>query len=94
MLRTDSTSIDAGEQFLQALRKQAEPRLPPDTRLIGPLPSPMQRRAGKFRSQMLVTAENRKSAQAVAALLVAIAETLPRGRGMKWSIDVDPQDTF
>ena len=94
MLRTDSTSIDAGEQFLQALRKQAEPRLPPDTRLIGPLPSPMQRRAGKFRSQMLVTAQNRKSAQAVAALLVAIAETLPRGRGMKWSIDIDPQDTF
>jgi len=94
MLRTDSADIETGEQFLQALRKQAEAQLPPGTGLIGPLPSPMQRRAGKFRSQMLVTAGNRKSAQTTAALLVAIAETLPIRRGMKWSIDVDPQDTF
>ncbi len=94
MLRTDSTAVETGEQFLQALRKQAEPQLPPGTRLVGPLPSPMARRAGKFRSQMLVSADNRKSAHAVASLLVAVAETLPVKRGMKWSIDVDPVDTF
>ena len=46
-------------------------------RLIGPLPSPMQRRAGKFRSQLLVTAPDRKRAQAAASLLVATAQALP-----------------
>ncbi len=94
MLRTDSGDIDVGEEFLQALRNAAEPRLPADTRLIGPLPSPMQRRAGKFRTQMLVTTTRGRSAQFSAALLVEIAQTLPVKRGMKWSIDVDPQDTF
>ena len=94
MLRTDSNDISSGEQFLQTLRNKAERRLPAGTRLIGPLPSPMQRRAGKFRSQLLVTAPHRRSAQAAAALLVSVAETLPVRRGMKWSIDVDPLDTF
>ena len=94
MLRTDSPDSDTGEQFLHALRQQAEPQLPPNTRLIGPLPSPMQRRAGKFRSQMLAVVDGHKSAHYTAALLVSIAQSLPVRRGMKWSIDVDPQDTF
>jgi primosomal protein N' (replication factor Y) len=94
MLRTDSADVDTGEQFLTALRQLAEPQLAPNARLIGPLPSPMQRRAGKFRSQLLVTVDSHKSAQFMAALLVSIAESLPIKRGMKWSIDVDPQDTF
>jgi len=94
MLRTDAGDVDVGEEFLQALRSAAQPRLAANTRLIGPLPSPMQRRAGKFRSQMLVTTSSRKSAQIAAALLVDIAQTLTIKRGMKWSIDVDPQDTF
>jgi len=94
MLRPDAADADTGEQFLQSLRTQAQSQLPPGTSLIGPLPSPMQRRAGKFRSQLMVTADSPKSAQAVARLLVSVAETLPVKRGMKWSIDVDPQDVF
>jgi primosomal protein N' (replication factor Y) len=94
MLRTDSADVETGEQFLTALRQRAEPQLAPNAKLIGPLPSPMQRRAGKFRSQLLVTVDSHKSAQYMAALLVSIAESLPIKRGMKWSIDVDPQDTF
>jgi primosomal protein N' (replication factor Y) len=54
----------------------------------------MQRRAGKFRSQLLLRAPDRRAAQAAASLLVAIAETLPARRGLKWSIDIDPQDVF
>lgn len=94
MLRTDSVDAEIGEQFLLTLRQQVEARLPTTTKLIGPLPSPMQRRAGKFRSQMLVIAPNRQTAQYAAAELVKIAQTLPVSRGMKWSIDVDPLDTF
>lgn len=94
LLRSDCAHADRGEQFLQLLRQRVEPDLPPHCRLIGPLPSPMQRRAGKFRSQMMLTAPNRACAQAAAALLVDAAEELPAARGLKWSIDVDPQDIF
>lgn len=94
MLRADSADAETGEQFLLTLRQRVEARLPATTKLIGPLPSPMQRRAGKFRSQMLAITPNRQSAQYAAAELVKIAQTLPVSRGMKWSIDVDPLDTF
>jgi primosomal protein N' (replication factor Y) len=94
MLRTDSADAETGEAFLQTLRRQAQPQLPAGAKLIGPLPAPMQRRAGKFRSQMLLSAQNYRSAQAAATMLVGIAETLPLKGGMKWSIDVDPLDTF
>jgi primosomal protein N' (replication factor Y) (superfamily II helicase) len=94
MFRTDAADAQMGERFLQQLRRRAEPKLPRETRLIGPLPSPMQRRAGKFRSQMMLTATSRKSAQIAARHLVGIAQTLPTPGGIKWTIDVDPQDVF
>jgi primosomal protein N' (replication factor Y) len=94
VIRTDCSDMNTGEQFLHNLRKQAQAHMPPGTTLIGPLPSPMQRRAGKFRSQMMVMASSRKDAHNAATLLVAAAQRLPTRQQMKWSIDVDPQDTF
>ena len=94
ILRTDCGDVSLGEDFLQVLRNQAQPRLPQGARLIGPLPSPMQRRAGKFRHQLLLLAHDRTAAQASADILVNLAETLPARRGLKWSIDIDPQDLF
>ena len=94
VLRTDCPDIEYGEQFLQQLRERSAPFLPSGARLIGPLPSPMQRRAGKYRCQLLLTAPNRATAQHAARLLVASAEELPTRHGLKWSIDIDPQNVF
>jgi len=94
LLRSDCRDAQLGEEFLRQLRQQTETELPRDCRVIGPLPSPMQRRAGKFRSQLLVTAPDRKRAQLAARLLVQRAQTLPARGGLKWSIDVDPMDLF
>ncbi len=94
VLRTDCPNAEFGEKFLQTLRERSTAHLPRDVRLIGPLPSPMQRRAGKYRCQLLLLAPNRGAAQAAAKLLVAHAEELPARNGLKWSIDIDPQDVF
>jgi primosomal protein N' (replication factor Y) len=94
LVRTDCADAGAGEQFLHQLREQLEPQLPRHCRLIGPLPSPMQRRAGKFRFQLLLTAPNRPAAQGAATLIAAIGEALSARRGLTWSLDIDPQDLF
>jgi primosomal protein N' (replication factor Y) len=94
VIRTDCPSAEYGEQFLQTLREKSTAHLPDGARLIGPLPSPMQRRAGKYRCQLLLTAPNRRTAQAAAGLLVRAAEELPARQGLKWTIDIDPQDVF
>ena len=94
VIRTDCGDGEYGEQFLQDLRQQCTRDLPDGAMLIGPLPSPMQRRAGKYRSQLLLTAPRRSTAQAAATLLVARADAMPARKGLKWSIDIDPQDVF
>ena len=94
ILRTDCADMALGEEFLQHLRKATQQRLPAGCALIGPLPSPMQRRAGKFRSQLLLSAPGRREGHAAARLLVHEAEKLPIRGGLKWSIDIDPTDVF
>lgn len=94
VLRTDCPDADYGERFLQDLRQRCTEQLPAETRLIGPLPSPMQRRAGKYRAQLLLMAASRRGAQIAARVLVAHAEELPTRHGLNWTIDVDPQDLF
>ncbi len=94
VLRTDCPDAAYGEQFLRLLRERSTAHLPAGARLIGPLPSPMQRRAGKYRCQMLLTAPHRGAAQTAARLLVANAEELPTRYGLKWSIDIDPHDVY
>ena len=94
VMRTDCPDAQLGEQFLRQVKQQVAPQLPQGAALIGPLPSPMQRRAGKYRCQLLLTADRRRSAQQAASLLVASAEALPARQGLKWSIDIDPQDVF
>ncbi|WP_116368007.1 primosomal protein N' [Parahaliea mediterranea] len=93
MLRTDATNAEAGEQFLATLRQAFERAPVAQCQLIGPLPSPMPRRQGRYRSQLLVLAQVRPAARAAACRLVSLAEGLPRNSGLNWSIDVDPSET-
>lgn len=94
LLRTDCTDAERGEQFLAGLRKEVEPRLGPGLTLIGPLPSPMQRRAGRYRCQLILLAKSRARARTGLADLVHTAESRSRIRGLNWNVDVDPQDMF
>ncbi len=94
VLRSDCDDSSHGEQFLQHLRDQAGNALPGGSQLIGPLPSPMQRRAGKYRCQLIILAPDRRAAHAAASLLVSLAEAAKARRDLKWTIDIDPQDLY
>ena len=94
VLRTDCPDAAWGEQFLTQVRRSSEGRMPAGIHLIGPLPSPMPRRAGRFRSQLLVGAPNRTQVQTAATALVDIAQGIPVKHNLNWSIDIDPQDIY
>lgn len=94
MVRSDCSDAVRGESFLQQLRDSVTPSLPRGCTLIGPLPSPMQRRAGKFRSQLLIAAPGRREGSVAARALTQAAEHLTSRGDLKWSIDVDPTDVF
>jgi primosomal protein N' (replication factor Y) len=94
LLRTDARNEADGERFLQTLARHARGRLPADCQLIGPLPSAMPRRAGRFRWQLWCVARQRGSAQQAARILVSLGEELRPTRGLNWFIDVDPADVL
>jgi primosomal protein N' (replication factor Y) len=54
----------------------------------------MERRAGRFRAQLLLQSARRGDLQRLLSTLVLQLETDRRARRVRWSIDVDPADTY
>ena len=62
--------------------------------LFGPVPAPMERRAGRFRAQLLVQAQDRGYLQGFLAGWMPLLYALRRPAGGRWSLDVDPQELY
>jgi primosomal protein N' (replication factor Y) len=52
----------------------------------------MERRAGRYRAQLLLEAAERPPLQRLLAAWLPLVEALPSARRVRWSIDVDPHD--
>ncbi|MEK8089858.1 primosomal protein N' [Thermithiobacillus plumbiphilus] len=77
-------------QTLEFLHDAARCLHHPELRAQGPLPAPMERRAGHYRAQLWLHAPRRETlAQALGPWLQAI-EKLPSARRVRWTLDVDP----
>ena len=59
---------------------------------LGPMPAPMEKRAGKYRIQLLLKSKNRELMQSLLKRLTLTMTALKHPRKLHWSIDVDPQD--
>ncbi|UVE18253.1 primosomal protein N' [Pseudomonas sp. LS44] len=75
------------EQLLNQLRLSG-------IELLGPVPAPMERRAGRYRAQLLLQANARAPLHRLLASWLLTLEQLPSGRSVRWSLDVDPIDLF
>jgi primosomal protein N' (replication factor Y) len=97
MLRAESKVEQAAENFLLDIKKLAV-TLNKENRieLLGPIPSPMAKRAGRYRAQLLLQTHHRASLHIFLKELINKIEgtKLARSRDLRWSIDVDPQEMF
>ena len=59
---------------------------------LGPLPAPMEKRAGKYRVQLLLKADKRGKLQGLLSALCRELEGMKLPRSVRLGIDVDPQD--
>ena len=60
--------------------------------IFGPIPSQMERRAGKYRAEIIFFAETRKRLSALLSEAISVADNSPQKNRVRWQIDVDPQD--
>ena len=96
ILRAEATQRGRADAFLGALRQQfnAQTAISQGCQWLGPLPSPMEKRGGLYRAQLLLHATDRKPLHQLLQQLCIYLEQHPEARKVRWSIDVDPADTF
>ena len=97
LIRAEALNATQAENFLtlckQTLNQIAESNKIADRLLIlGPIAASMERRAGKYRFQLLIQSEQRVLITKTLNIAFAYFEKLPEGRKVRWSIDVDPID--
>ncbi len=92
LLRAEAPKMEACERFLSAALKHGEDLGLESIRLLGPVPAPMARRAGRYRWQLFVESGKRKPLHRFLESWLPALERLPSARRVRWSLDVDPQE--
>jgi primosomal protein N' (replication factor Y) len=85
---------EAARGFLAAAKSVAESLGVAGVELWGPVPAPMERRAGRYRAQLLIQAKRRADLHRLLGPWAVQLEQLKEGRRARWSLDVDPQEMF
>lgn len=96
-LRAEAVSADAPRDFLLQARSLIDDYCAQQgwqERILvnGPLPSPMEKRANRFRQQLHIRAWQRQDIQSLLSDICLQLEQLPGQRSVRWSVDVDPLD--
>jgi primosomal protein N' (replication factor Y) len=89
LLRADSHRAGEALGFLRHARAAAAE---PGVQLLGPVAAPMERRAGRYRAQLLLQARRRAPLHRLLDRWLPVIEGLPLVRQVRWSLDVDPVD--
>ncbi len=63
-----------------------------DVEILPPVPSPMEKLAGRFRFQMLVRSAHRGSLHRLLSDWARAVESERAGKDVRWSLDIDPMD--
>ena len=94
LVRAEATERPAVFSFLEAAAALARTAAPANIRVLGPAPAPMERRAGRYRGQLLLQADVRRDIQRFLPDFRAAVSALPSHRRVRWSLDVDPAELF
>jgi len=92
LLRAEAKHADAPMAFLQAAKAALVDSAA--LQLHGPLPAPMPRRAGLQRTQLLLSASDRRALHGSLDALLPGLHASPEARRVRWSLDVDPVDLY
>jgi primosomal protein N' (replication factor Y) len=97
LIRVSADTEKAGMNFISklfsSLRSQlAEEQLEEHVELLGPIPSPLAKRANRYRFQLLVSSNQRGQLHATIGKSLSLLVQSRRVGGVRWAIDIDPID--
>lgn len=91
LLRCEARSLQEALDFLAKAAALVRPGA--GVTCSAPMPAPMMQRAGQFRTQLWLQATRRAVLQQDLRLRMPLLQALRCPAGLRWSLDVDPQDT-
>jgi primosomal protein N' (replication factor Y) len=91
LLRADALDAGAALRFLREVAAQISGA---GIDALGPIPAPMERRANRFRAQLLLRSTDRVALQGSLGQLLPRIAAIPGSRRVRWSLDVDPIDLY
>jgi primosomal protein N' (replication factor Y) len=94
LLRAEAKLAEPPVQFLAAAKAAFDEIGVSGIEVHGPLPAPMPRRAGFVRSQLLVSAPQRRALHAALDAVLPMLRERADGKRLRWSVDVDPIDLY
>ena len=95
LLRAESPHAGIALGFVQLARRLGAELPINDQIVLGePLASPMEKRAGRYRAQLLVMSPQRTALHDFLSRWLDLLEAAPQGRKVRWSLDVDPLDMY
>lgn len=94
LIRAEANNDQMVEEFLRQVRGifETNPVYDEHTPVLGPIPAPLARRAGKYRWQLLLQAPNRRIMQTLLRSAKPAISLLPLAKKVRWSLDIEPQD--
>jgi primosomal protein N' (replication factor Y) len=92
LLRAEAVDQQSPMIFLEQARLILEQSNQPELMLMGPFPALMERRAGRYRAQLLVQANHRNQLQTLFSHSISQIENDKTAKKVRWSIDIDPMD--
>lgn len=94
LFRASAVDSPLAEEFLQQVRMtlEANPYFDDKAYVLGPIASPLAKRAGMFRWQLLFHCETRTQLQKIISSAKPVIQMLPNAKKLRWHIDIEPQD--
>jgi primosomal protein N' (replication factor Y) len=94
LIRAEAPRREQALGFLGEVMQFLQSGAGAELELFGPLPAPMEKRAGRFRAQLIIQAEQRKTLHGLLRRCVPQLGKLKSAARVRWSLDVDPQDMY
>ncbi|NEX16588.1 MAG: primosomal protein N' [Halochromatium sp.] len=94
LLRADSRIEQLALDFLHNAGALVQTLEPGPVEIWGPAPASMERRAGRYRAQLLLQARQRAPLHALIGRLLPALRRQSNSHRLRWSIDIDPQESL
>lgn len=92
LIRSEAQNPALAREFLEKVVRGDQPI--DSVNLLGPIPAMMEKKGGRYRQMVIISADSRQLVHRELQHRVKIIEALPDAKKIRWSIDVDPSDLF